>query len=832
MARYQLPKPQSMYRDTGLVENTKLFRQRYVQNMAADDALAQAVLEMTAMEQDTDLKNSLIEKYNAQLKYRATQDNYHMQGVAIMKDARNFKNEYQPIANQVTKFQTYHEKLREDLEKERITPFTYEGKLKQSLMNYKGLKPGEAGGYDPNSEFSGANYTYDIDPMAEIDAGMEAVIPRIIDSLGMEYQANLKGEIFTQPDPTGAPAYYIKYGEKIKEIPPHIIQEVAGNVLTDDSVIMSIAQETELRNLGKDQIAEGNDVSAATTEVDKSLNDLALEIDELEKKRGTKKWTENDELKLENLIRKEEDYLEARENEDVNELTLLNAIRAEDRRQGYYELAMTKYGGVLEYKESRDFTEGARYNQMMKNRLDNMSPNFAANVGVEGLQLPIFGGETESSINSQLTITEENMQVYKNNPQLGEAFMAEVMKVNDEDGFKSVATKFEVSVAYVRTAKAEISQYNTLQDVLKNRILTAYTNEFGEGVTPGNYDFYISNTVEQNNPELALNIQNAYSNVMGEGPSMLPIGEIINAMENDPTLKEKIRLKLVELELENNPIPQLDPNIPDASGNQQARLEREHLNPINKKVNNNLTSITTSYNTMHSEGKQSVNNYLGATPTVKLDNFIIPEFGDPTGNTAEAVNSWLKTGIDEDFEFEMNGVRIAYKDLKDHESGDNKELGKNSPIYKKKAQRFWNKEGIEFLDASLVAYPRIDGEGLLALRFKNADGKVETIYAPTNQIKVSGLNNYTNKQVYNVWELYNAGQYGNNLSYSPAQFIDHDPNSEFAGQKTVEFRYSEQLVYILDTDKKSPNYGKKIPYPVAAGLEAIANSLEHYNQTL
>ena len=52
MARYQLPKPQSMYRDTGLVENTQLFRDRYVQNMAADDMLAQSVLEMSSMEQD------------------------------------------------------------------------------------------------------------------------------------------------------------------------------------------------------------------------------------------------------------------------------------------------------------------------------------------------------------------------------------------------------------------------------------------------------------------------------------------------------------------------------------------------------------------------------------------------------------------------------------------------------------------------------------------------------------------------------------------------------------------------------------------------------------
>ena len=39
MARYNLPQPMSMYRDTGLVDISKEFRNRYVQNKAADNAL-------------------------------------------------------------------------------------------------------------------------------------------------------------------------------------------------------------------------------------------------------------------------------------------------------------------------------------------------------------------------------------------------------------------------------------------------------------------------------------------------------------------------------------------------------------------------------------------------------------------------------------------------------------------------------------------------------------------------------------------------------------------------------------------------------------------------
>ena len=97
MARYTLPAPQSMYRDTGAVEISQLFRQRYVQNMAADDALAQSVLEMSSMEEDNEAKRALIEKYNSQLKQRADSDNYAMFGSAIQKDARSFINDYQPI---------------------------------------------------------------------------------------------------------------------------------------------------------------------------------------------------------------------------------------------------------------------------------------------------------------------------------------------------------------------------------------------------------------------------------------------------------------------------------------------------------------------------------------------------------------------------------------------------------------------------------------------------------------------------------------------------------------------------------------------------------------
>ena len=97
MARYNIPQPMSMYRDTGLVDISQEFRNRYVQNMAADNALAKAVLEMDSLEEDSEAKRRLIEKYNTQLHQRSESGNYHMLGTSVVKDAQNFMRDYHPI---------------------------------------------------------------------------------------------------------------------------------------------------------------------------------------------------------------------------------------------------------------------------------------------------------------------------------------------------------------------------------------------------------------------------------------------------------------------------------------------------------------------------------------------------------------------------------------------------------------------------------------------------------------------------------------------------------------------------------------------------------------
>ena len=176
MARYQLPAPQSMYRDTGVVEITKDFRNRHIQNLAADDALAQAVLEMNSMEEDSEAKRALIEKYNAQLKQRADSDNYAMFGSAIQKDARSFINDYQPIKVSKERYDKWAADLQKRYQGGNIDSDTYQGKMAEALYRYKGVQYNPDGSADESSLFSGVNYVDDVNIEKEIIDHMKDVV--------------------------------------------------------------------------------------------------------------------------------------------------------------------------------------------------------------------------------------------------------------------------------------------------------------------------------------------------------------------------------------------------------------------------------------------------------------------------------------------------------------------------------------------------------------------------------------------------------------------------------------------------------------------------------
>ena len=117
MARINIPKPISSYRDLGTVELAKLARNQYIEGYSAADEFSNSVGQMQSLEKDAHLKNQLSQKYTGMLENWANRGDYETLGIAINKGARAFTNEYSPIAQSVKNRQDYMERLQKAYDK-------------------------------------------------------------------------------------------------------------------------------------------------------------------------------------------------------------------------------------------------------------------------------------------------------------------------------------------------------------------------------------------------------------------------------------------------------------------------------------------------------------------------------------------------------------------------------------------------------------------------------------------------------------------------------------------------------------------------------------------
>ena len=99
MAKYELPKYQSMYVDPQSVAINTELRQRFVSSFAADDALQGSVDAMDAADfgGDQAAKQRFADQYNDGIRTRAERADYETLGMSINRDARNFIKDYTPI---------------------------------------------------------------------------------------------------------------------------------------------------------------------------------------------------------------------------------------------------------------------------------------------------------------------------------------------------------------------------------------------------------------------------------------------------------------------------------------------------------------------------------------------------------------------------------------------------------------------------------------------------------------------------------------------------------------------------------------------------------------
>ena len=806
MARYQLPQPQSMYRDTGLVENTQLFRDRYVQNMAADDSLAQSVLEMSSMEEDQESKAALVEKYNAQLKQRSESDNYHMLGSAIQKDARSFINEYQPLKVSKERYDNWAANLRKQYESGFVDSETYNLKMSEARYNYKGVQKKADGSTDESSLFVGPSYVQDVDVLDLIDTNMKGLVMQELERDG-EIPVNsdmTEFEFGSEDNPaTGSPAYYIKKGSYIKWMDAGKVQAIATKVLNESNVKSAINQKAHLQNFTKGEMTDENR-SVATKEVDATIFDLELAIDKLEEK---KKRTKAEDVELENSLSLLE-FIEGQRDSGADELSLRTSLAANTMRGDYIDYAVMKYAGTKSEKYSSDMTEGSRYTQGLKIQSENptglaFKDNFT--------EAEAVGGTTTTSLDAAIVDSEAayNAAAEGYDPQI----LEDALKYNGKpDELSNFATKYghlDETAAFAKIK--EIKNLYRAKEVRRLR----------------KEQLYISlGTTEE---EYTAEVGEAFKDAKTGDTSVQDLAAALTELNIIPNATIVQTLNYIQ-ELESGDDTEAKQNII----NHIIKQKKYEGNEANEKKANMLFEISNLADKYESElnTKQIKLNEQLANP-IKTDGLVMPSFGDPSGVTTTSFKNLIggpdgKGSLGNNFKLKTDtGKELTWKELK--ESGEGIwEVADNKP------QIDWGKTG-------LFAIPTIDGQATMAITFVGEDGNDERYYANVNQFtsqEGSVLNDYVNSTEFEIQKIYREGESAGLIEpYAPIDFIDNDkylPDGEtdnpFYGMPTVIFDYSgEQKVKVLETTVGDPDYGQYVGYDVAKGLKEIAGFIDESN---
>ena len=852
MARYQLPKPQSMYRDTGLVENTQLFRDRYVQNMAADDMLAQSVLEMSSMEQDQEAKTALIEKYNAQLKQRAQSDNYHMLGSAIQKDARSFINDYQPIKVSKERYDAWAADLKTQYESGFINSETYNLKRSEAHYNYKGIKKNADGATDENSLFVGPSYVKDVNVPEIIDESIKGLVMQELEREG-EIPLNSDMSEFEFGKAEGSPAYYLKKGSLVKWVDGAKVQKIVNTVLGDADVRGSINQQAHLQNFNKGESTGGSDLSVATEEINAQILNLETVIDKLEDK---KKPSKEEEQELKGAVSLLERIEEARDS-GTDDLSLRTALAAHAIQGSYMDYAVTKYAGVQSEKYTTDLTEGARFTQGLKIKSEN--PTGLAFKGSFTAAEPL-GGTSLTSLETSIVDSEAAFEDYG-----GVSSQIVVDAINIDGTSASIAgfaTKYKLDGP---TAAGEIKKIKDLyraMNVLKLRKSELYMASMGvsseeeylDNVTETFEDTEYSDsdnadaTITVNDITAALNgmgiIPNATSRQTLDHLRSLYKGTIIEESADVATSVQSIQ-QIRDL------VAYISKQRNINTGEQTKDYKENELNDLGAAMQKNILDLSGAYSGKIDIDTKAFNNYLDAE--INTDGLILPSFADPTEKTAKQFKKLLggsdgKGALLDSFKLETDtGKELTWEQLKESDEGIFEDYNKETA------------PEIDFGKTGLFAIPTTDGRARLAITFVGNDGTEEMYYADASQFtsqEGTFLNNYINGTEFEVQKIYRQGEAGNlTLPYAPIDFIDNDeylPDNKtknpFHEMHTVIFNYSGgatifkddkgneipltglgNKIHVLETLPGAPNYGEYIGYSTSRGIKEIAGFLDKHN---
>jgi len=127
---------QSTYVDPGSVKISETLRNRFADNFSADDEFSESISSMIALTPDEGAKALLEDKYRAILGERADKGDYENMGMQIVRDARKFKTEYDPIKQQAAARADIAKNLKARRDKGDLTAGMYDDAMKEMDAEY------------------------------------------------------------------------------------------------------------------------------------------------------------------------------------------------------------------------------------------------------------------------------------------------------------------------------------------------------------------------------------------------------------------------------------------------------------------------------------------------------------------------------------------------------------------------------------------------------------------------------------------------------------------------------------------------------------------------
>ena len=751
MARYNMPKPMSMYRDTGLVDITKEFRNRYVQNMAADNSLSKAVLEMAAREQDQEAKQRLMEKYNTQLQQRSESGNYHMLGNDVVRDAQNFMKEYQPIKQEKQAYDQWLKGLTEQRDAfiktgKGVDPFTYQAKISEANYTYKGLQFNPDGSAVETSRAKLPGYVGYVDVESRIIKHMKDVVMSEIDTTGMETPLDENMQIIQDPKTT---AYYVKQGSYIKQLDPKLVSSVVNSVLNQPDTKAYNQQTSYLENFTKDRINTNSGQSLASDEIDARLLALDGEIAALEnKKPKNRKEKENLEAEIKYKENLEEFILESRD-KGLDDLNTLIALSSQTRELNIMDAAITKYAGVKSEKYVRDYSESSRYNQSLKDGGGASTIKFR--VGADGLQTEVLGGtdiaKKEEVYNNATAVITKYTEKY------GEDFVTlagEAATKEDYDNLVKLSGG-SISAQSAKTISRNIKNNNQISELITLQLDEAFASEFkmtkeeyaktiedNASNLNGSYDDVVY--LEGQNFDINMNtIASAFSQL---GKANLGNGEMLEMLDNDKQFKNKVITFIATNNFKSADYSDVDEQTLEVvEGDIRQDFISETGNIIENMVNSQMTLVN--------KGKDKISKFLDPEKEIATDALVMTSFNDLTNRTTVKIKDLFKEGLPENFALiDSDGNNTTYNQLVEDEQGIFKDPGDKPPVVVKE-------------QIGLVAVSRPDGKPLILIPFKNKDGEIDNYYAEYDQIQAPSMNAYVNSMSYQLTTMYRNGIHAN-----------------------------------------------------------------------